>query len=111
MKHPDAYRVYLFLSFASTTLFAVGVPMTLYEAPTAALNLLQLVLLGTTVELTVLLFEVPTSVVADILSRRLSIIIGQAIIGLGLIIESLFPSFLPILLAQCAQHQTMDSPC
>ena len=100
MNRPDPYRVYLFLSFASTALFAVGFPMTLYEATTAALDPLQLVLVGTTLELSVLLFEVPTGVVADVFSRRLSVIIGHVLIGLGLIGESLFPSFLPILLAQ-----------
>jgi DHA3 family tetracycline resistance protein-like MFS transporter len=40
---------------------------------------------------------VPTGVVADVYSRRLSIIIGYVLIGLGLFIEGLFPAFLPIL--------------
>ena len=37
---------------------------------------LQLLLMGTVLELTYLLFEVPTGVVADTVSRRLSVVIG-----------------------------------
>ena len=96
----NPYRVYLFLSFVSSALFAAAFPMSLFETATAGLDPLQLVLVGTVLELSVLLFEVPTGVVADVFSRRLSVIIGHGMIGLGLILESFFPFFLPILLAQ-----------
>jgi DHA3 family tetracycline resistance protein-like MFS transporter len=76
------------------------VSMSLYEVTVAELTPLQLVLVGTTVELSVFLFEVPTGVVADVISRRTSIIIGYLIMGLGFLVEGLFPLFLPILLAQ-----------
>jgi DHA3 family tetracycline resistance protein-like MFS transporter len=39
-------------------------------------------------------------VVADIYSRRLSIIIGYFLIGVAFLVEGFFPAFLPILLAQ-----------
>jgi DHA3 family tetracycline resistance protein-like MFS transporter len=45
-------------------------------------------------------FEVPTGVVADVYSRRLSIIIGMFLIGLGFLVEGTFPIFWLILLAQ-----------
>lgn len=53
------------------------------------LNPLQLLLLGTTKEITILLVEIPTGVVADIRSRRLSVILafvicGGAAIGAGM---------------------------
>ena len=53
------------------------------------LDPLQLLLLGTTKEITILLVEIPTGVVADIRSRRLSVIIafgacGVAAAGAGL---------------------------
>jgi len=70
-----------------------------YEATVAGLSGLQLVLVGTALEVTVLLFEVPTGVVADAYSRRLSIIIGYVIMGLAFIIEGLFPYFGAIVLA------------
>ncbi|MFM8323105.1 MAG: MFS transporter, partial [Chloroflexota bacterium] len=46
------------------------------------------------------LFEVPTGVVADVYSRRLSIIIGMFLIGTGFLVEGSFPNFWMILLAQ-----------
>ena len=47
-----------------------------YQVTAAQLSALQLVLVGTMLELTVFVFEVPTGVVADVYSRRLSVIIG-----------------------------------
>jgi DHA3 family tetracycline resistance protein-like MFS transporter len=61
---------------------------------------MQLVLVGTTLEVSAFLFEIPTGVVADVFSRRLSIIIGYVMMGVGFLVEGVFPSFLPILLAQ-----------
>jgi hypothetical protein len=46
---------------------------------------LELVLLGTAKEITILLVEIPTGVVADIRSRRLSVILGFVICGLAVI--------------------------
>ncbi len=66
----------------------------------AELTPLQLVLVGTTLEAAVFIFEIPTGVVADVFSRRLSIVIGWFLIGLGFIVEGSFPYFAPILLAQ-----------
>ena len=97
----DATRVYLFIEFAASASFSMMFVVTsLYEATVAGLTPLQLVLVGTTVEVSAFLFEVPTGVVADAYSRRLSIIIGYLLIGLGFLVEGLFPAFLPILLAQ-----------
>jgi len=101
MKRPDAYRLYLALDFVSSALFALAfTAMSLYEVSTARLSPLQLVLVGTVLESSVFLFEIPTGVVADVYSRRLSVILGQLLMGLGFVIEGLFPAFLPILLAQ-----------
>jgi DHA3 family tetracycline resistance protein-like MFS transporter len=97
----NARTVYLFIEFSASALFLmIFVTMSLYEATVAGLTPLQLVLVGTTVELSIFLFEVPTGVVADVYSRRLSIIIGYFLMGLGFLVEGLFPTFLPILLAQ-----------
>jgi len=72
----------------------------IYQVTTAHLNPLQLVLVGTVLEASVFLFEIPTGIVADVYSRRLSIIIGYSLIGLGFLLEGSIPLFLPILLAQ-----------
>jgi len=97
----DAYKLYIGLQFFNSLFFSmIFVVTSFYEATVAGLSGLQLVLVGTTVELTILLFEVPTGVVADAYSRRLSIIIGYFIMGLAFIVEGLFPFFAPIVLAQ-----------
>lgn len=101
MKKLPAYPIYLGLAFFNALFFSMIFTVTsFYEATVAGLNGLQLVLVGTTVEVTILLFEVPTGVVADAYSRRLSVIIGYFIMGWAFIVEGLFPSFLPIVLAQ-----------
>jgi DHA3 family tetracycline resistance protein-like MFS transporter len=71
-----------------------------YQVTMAGLSALQLVLVGTALELAVFVFEVPTGVVADVYSRRISIIIGIFLIGLGFVVEGSFPLFWTILLAQ-----------
>ena len=97
----DATKVYLFIEFAASALFGmIFVVGSLYEATVAGLTPLQLVLVGTTLEASAFLFEVPTGVVADAYSRRVSIIIGYMLMGAGFLVYSLFPAFLPILLAQ-----------
>jgi DHA3 family tetracycline resistance protein-like MFS transporter len=66
----------------------------------AGLTPLQLVLVGTTLEISAFVFEVPTGIVADVVSRRTSVIVGYLLMGLGFVVEGFFPVFLPILLAQ-----------
>ena len=72
----------------------------LYEATIAGLTPVQLILVGTALEISAFVFEVPTGIVADVYSRRLSIIIGYVLMGVGFLVEGLFPAFIPILLAQ-----------
>src|SRR4051812_11045844 len=52
-----------------------------YFVTTVGMSPLQLVLVGTFMELTVFLFEVPTGIVADVYSRRLSVAIGVFVMG------------------------------
>ena len=97
----DATRVFLFMESAVPLfLCLVFVTNSLYEVTVAGLAPFQLVLIGTTLEVSTFLFEVPTGVVADAYSRRLSLIIGYILMGLGFLIEGFFPAFLPIVLAQ-----------
>ncbi len=101
MKRLTAYATYLLISGSSSLFFTVAFTTSaIYRFQSADLNPLQLVLVGTALETSVFLFEVPTGIVADLWSRRLSVIIGYAMIGVGLIVEGSFPFFLAILLAQ-----------
>ena len=57
-------------------------------------------LLGTALEATVFICEVPTGIVADAYSRRLSIILGNFIIGGAWLLMGFTTGFWPILLSQ-----------
>ncbi|MGE0542238.1 MAG: MFS transporter [Dehalococcoidia bacterium] len=100
-RRPDAYPVYLIYTGAWALIFSIIVTVNLvYQVETVGLSPLQLVLVGTTLEATAFLFEVPTGVVADVYSRRLSVVIGVTLIGIGFIFEGLVPVFAAVLLAQ-----------
>lgn len=97
----DAYRLYL----TARILYAIGwatmVTVSLvYMVEVAGLDPLQMVLVGTVLELSVFLFEIPTGVLADRVSRRLSVIIGHFLVGAGFLIITLKPTFAVILAAQ-----------
>ncbi len=95
------FTVYLILEFGASLLFSLIFTVSqLYYVTIAQLAPLQLVLTGTILEATVFLFEIPTGVLADVKSRRLSIIIGYGIMGVGFIVEGAFPFFGAIALAQ-----------
>jgi MFS transporter, DHA3 family, tetracycline resistance protein len=93
--------VYLFLGTAQSFSFALWSTLSaLYRIQTVGLDPFQLILLGTALELTVFVLEVPTGIVADIYSRRLSVIIGVLLMGLGFMLEGSFPFFVTVVLAQ-----------
>lgn len=101
MKLHKAYRIYLLLSFLLSIFFSMNFTVdSIYFVVTAKLDALQLVLVGTALEVAVLIFEVPTGIVADLYSRRLSAIIGFFLIGIGFIMQGAWAFFLPILAAQ-----------
>src|SRR5207249_10882048 len=70
------YGLELFLRIPTWVVLAVYLVRELHLSP------LQLVLMGTAMEAAVFVFEVPTGVVADTYSRRLSLIIGY--LGMGI---------------------------
>jgi DHA3 family tetracycline resistance protein-like MFS transporter len=74
--------------------------LTVYYVIAADLNPLQLVLVGTVLEAAVLLLEVPTGVIADVFSRRLSILLGHLLWGVAFVLEGSAPLFAAILLAE-----------
>ena len=96
-----AYVVYLWFEaagfFCYMLTFTAGA---LYMIQVAHLDALQLVLVGTALEVSALVFETPTGLVADTVSRRLSIIIGAVLVGVGFILWGAVPLFGPILVAQ-----------
>ena len=101
MRRVDARKLYwatsLVFALATSTIFTLDM---VYQVKVAGLDALQLVLVGTALEATCFLFEIPTGVVADLYSRRLSTVIGFVLVGLAFAVEGLFPRFGIILLAQ-----------
>ena len=68
-----------------------------FQVEVAGLTPLQMVLIGTALEVSAFVFEIPTGIVADIYSRRLSVIIGVFIIAIGYMVQGV-PSFPVIVL-------------
>jgi MFS transporter, DHA3 family, tetracycline resistance protein len=73
------------------------VVMSVYLVRELHFSPLQLVLMGTAMEAAVFVFEVPTGVVADTYSRRLSLIIGYLGMGLAWMLVGVFSAPLAII--------------
>lgn len=71
-----------------------------YHLEVVKLDALQLVLVGTVLETACLVFEIPTGIVADLYSRRRSVLIGVFLYGVGFLMEGALPWFGTVLLAQ-----------
>ena len=79
MRRPSATNVYYGLQFL--LYMPTWVVMAVYLVRELDLSPLELILMGTAMEAAVFLFEVPTGVVADTYSRKLSLIVGY--VGMG----------------------------
>ncbi|WP_379217934.1 MFS transporter [Paenibacillus sp. GCM10012303] len=75
-------------SLANTIMFTT---YALYYITTLGLNPFELLLVGMVLELTVLIFEGITGVVADTYSRRLSVIAGMFALGFGFALQGVIP--------------------
>ncbi len=101
MLRRDPYRVFIAFSGLSTFAFMLVATVNLvYQIEVVRLSPFQLLMVGSVLELTCLLFQVPTGVLADAWSRRATVVLGVGLIGLGFIVEGAIPSFLSVLLAQ-----------
>ena len=97
----SAYKTYLLFSAITAMCFSLVATVTIvYHIETVHLNPLQLILVGTTLEVACFIFEIPTGIVADVYSRKLSIVIGGVLTGVGFILEGSISSFIFVLVAQ-----------
>lgn len=97
----SAYKTYLLFSAITAMCFSLVTTVTMvYQIEIVHLNPLQLILVGTTLELACFIFEIPTGIVADVYSRKLSIVIGGVLTGVGFILEGSISSFVFVLVAQ-----------
>lgn len=100
-KNSKAYSVYLLFRFVCSLAVSMSTVLSIvYHLEVVQLDVFQLVLVGTVQETSCFLFEIPTGVVADLYSRRRSVLIGMFLYGLGFLMEGALPWFAPVLLAQ-----------
>jgi MFS transporter, DHA3 family, tetracycline resistance protein len=102
MTRLPAVPVFLGLEAVGSFAFVVTFTMTnLYYVTEVGMSPLQLVLCGTSMELAIFLFEVPTGIVADTVSRRLSVIVSYVILGVATILFGVLSSA-PLIIAAYA---------
>lgn len=88
MREPG--RLYLLLAGADRfALAAFWLAATVRWTTELELTAFQLVLIGTLMEASVLVAEVPTGVIADVVSRKWSVVISQIGMGLALVVAGL----------------------
>jgi len=100
MRRPSARFVFFasefWLSAAHTVSFTVAA---VYFVQVIDMSPLQLVLVGTAMEVAVFVFEIPTGVVADTYGRKRSLLIGWLVMGLAMVGVAASETFLSVLLA------------
>ncbi len=96
----DARRLYLLIVAGSGAMQGLVVVLyALYAVRDVGLSPFQLMIIGTGMEAAALLFEVPTGVIADLISRRLSVILGYLVIAVGFALMAV-PEFWSLALGQ-----------
>jgi DHA3 family tetracycline resistance protein-like MFS transporter len=102
IRRLPAVRAYLLAELWLSFGFALGFTVSgVYFVREVGMDPLQLVLTGTAMEATIFVFEVPTGVLADTVSRRLSLLMGWAVMGLAFVAVGLTTS-VPLVLAAYA---------
>ena len=97
MRRPSATSVFYGLEFAISLPSYVIVAV--YLVTEVGLSPLQLVLVGTVMEVSIFLFEIPTGAVADTYGRKLSLIVSFLIQGAAWMLVGAVSSFWVILVA------------
>jgi DHA3 family tetracycline resistance protein-like MFS transporter len=96
-----AQPVYYLLCGGTSFLLVLAFTLSqVYYVTVVGLSPLQMVLVGTVLEATCFLFEIPTGIVADLYSRRLSVVFGVTLLGAGMLLQGLVPTFAAVLVAQ-----------
>ncbi len=97
----NPYRLYISIDVVNSFVTAIAYTTAIvYRVRSGHLNPLQLVLLGTMVEICYLVMQLPSGVLADLVSRRLCVIAGQFLEAVGILMQGLSPHFAVQLTAQ-----------
>jgi MFS transporter, DHA3 family, tetracycline resistance protein len=98
VRRPDALKVFYGIEFFEDIgRHAAFTVMAVYLVQDVGLNPLELVLVGTVGEISYFLLEVPTGVIADTYSRRLSLILGLLVGGSSAIVIGVADEFAIVL--------------
>ena len=101
IRSKDPTFVYLVLSAGWPLFFSMlAVTNLVYQVQVAHLDPFRLLVVGSVLELTCLVFQVPTGLFADAFSRRWAVSVGCVLVGAGFILEGSVPQFASILVAQ-----------
>lgn len=101
VHNSNPYNLYLCMRAVAAFAFSLIITYeVVYHTLDVGLNPLQLVTVGVVLECMTLFFEIPTGIVADAYSRRLSVLIGYFLIGTGFLVEAVSPTFAAVLAAQ-----------
>jgi MFS transporter, DHA3 family, tetracycline resistance protein len=84
-------------SFFVATAYTTAV---VYRVTSGHLNALQLILLGTMLEISYFIVQLPTGILADVVSRRLCVIAGRFVVAAGFLMQGISPHFAVQLIAQ-----------
>ncbi len=97
----DSYRFYLgaraYYAVCWTCMVTINM---VFMVEVAGLDPLQMVLVGTALEFSAFVFEIPTGIFADTVSRKWSVVIGHALTGIAFVVLAMFPRFDVIILTQ-----------
>jgi MFS transporter, DHA3 family, tetracycline resistance protein len=97
----DPKHLYIGIEVAES--FFVAITYTtavVYRVTSGHLNALQLILLGTMLELSYFVVQLPTGILADIASRKLCVIAGRFLVAAGFLMQGFSPGFRVQLIAQ-----------
>jgi len=101
IRSKDPTAVYLVLCAGWPLFFSMlAVTNLVYQVQVAHLDPLRLLLVGSVLEFTCLVFQVPTGLFADAFSRRWAVAAGCSLVGAGFILEGSIPQFTSILVSQ-----------
>lgn len=90
----DPARIYVGIVLAQAVVLSLGFLLhALFTIERVHADPLQLVLVGTALELSILVCEIPTGIIADLWSRRRSVQLGYFIIGAAFLLEAAVPRF------------------
>ena len=100
LKLPPAPLYVTMIAYGEMAFMTYVTVASVYRIVEARLDPFQLLLVGVALELSFFIAETPTGALADVYSRKWSVIIGFVLVGTGFILEGAIAIFATILLAQ-----------